>query len=87
MAHIKNVDNSTYVLQIHAACHRRNLKGGGGDKGRQMPPPQYFFNLGIVYLVTELNNGKYKIDRKKKMKNLRFMGPIFPSFKFDSFVK
>jgi hypothetical protein len=24
----------------------------------QMPPPQYFFNLGIVYLVTELNNGK-----------------------------
>jgi hypothetical protein len=29
-----------------------------------------------------------KIDeKKKKMKNLRFVGPIFPSFKFDSFVK
>jgi hypothetical protein len=45
---------------------------GGGDKGVIAPLPlfQYFFNLGIVYLVTELNNGKYKIDRKKEMKNL-----------------
>jgi hypothetical protein len=25
--------------------------------------------------------------QEKKMKNLRFMGRIFPSFKFDSFVK
>jgi hypothetical protein len=50
------------------------------------PPPPVFFNLGIVNLVTELNNGKCKIDGKKKI-NLRFMGPVFPSFKFDSFVK
>jgi hypothetical protein len=28
-----------------------------------------------------------KTDGKKKMENLRFMGPIFPSFKFESFVK
>jgi hypothetical protein len=24
---------------------------------------------------------------RKKMKNLRFMGPVFPSFKFGGFVK
>jgi hypothetical protein len=38
-------------------------------------------------LLTELRNGKWKRDRRNKMKNLRFMGPIFPSFKFDSCVK
>jgi hypothetical protein len=59
--------------------------GGGGQGGANVP--QYFFILRIVYLVTELNNGKYKIERKKKTKNVRFMGPIFPSFKFDSIVK
>jgi hypothetical protein len=29
----------------------------GVDKGGQMPS-KYFCNLGIVFLVTELNNGK-----------------------------
>jgi hypothetical protein len=49
-------------------------------------PPRYFFNLRIVYFFTELNNVN-KIDRKKKIKNLHFREPIFPSFKFDFFVK
>jgi hypothetical protein len=31
------------------------------------PPPPIFFNLGIVGLVTELNNGKLKMHRKKKL--------------------
>jgi hypothetical protein len=56
---------------------------GGGGKCHL----QYFFQLEIVFLVTDLNNGKYEIYRKKKMKNFRFMGPIFPSFKFEYFVK
>jgi hypothetical protein len=33
-------------------------------RGGKCPPP-YFFSLGIVYLVTELNNGKYKIEKIK----------------------
>jgi hypothetical protein len=43
--------------------------------------PPIVFN---IFFVTELNNGKFK---KRKMKNLRFMRPIFSPFKFDSFVK
>jgi hypothetical protein len=31
---------------------------GEGGKVRHIPPIQYFFNLGIVYLVPELNNEK-----------------------------
>jgi hypothetical protein len=38
--------------------YRHRSKLGGGGQGGEMPPTQYFFNLGIVYLVTELNNGK-----------------------------
>jgi hypothetical protein len=34
--------------------HSSNLVRG---KGEQMPP-SIFFNLGLVYLVPELNNGK-----------------------------
>jgi hypothetical protein len=48
----------------------------GGARGQT--PLLYLFNLGIIYLVTELNNGKEKIERKMKMKNLRFKGPISP---------
>jgi hypothetical protein len=36
---------------------------GEGQGGKCLPP--VFFNLGIVYLVIELNNGK-KIDKKRK---------------------
>jgi hypothetical protein len=31
---------------------------GGGQGGTNSPPPQYFFKVGIVYVVTELNNVK-----------------------------
>jgi hypothetical protein len=41
----------------------------------------------IVILVTELNNGKLKKDRKNKIKNFCSVGVIFHSFKSDSFVK
>jgi hypothetical protein len=64
--------------------HRRNLGGGQGGGGNAT---QYFFNQGRVYLITELNNGIQKTDRKKKMKNLCFMATIFPYSKFDFFVK
>jgi hypothetical protein len=33
--------------------HRRKLGARGGGM-----PPKYFFNLGTVYLFSELNNGK-----------------------------
>jgi hypothetical protein len=36
--------------------------------------PHYFFNLGIVYFVAELNNGKYKIEKKKENEKLTFYG-------------
>jgi hypothetical protein len=62
---------------IHPDSHRRDLSGGKG--GKFLLPP-YFSNLGIVYFVTELNNGKQKTDTKEKIKNLRFMGQIFPLF-------
>jgi hypothetical protein len=61
--------------------HGRNV----GEGARAKMPPKYLCNLGTVYLVTESKNGKKK--DKNKIKNLRFMGPISPSFKFDSFVK
>jgi hypothetical protein len=57
----------------------------GDWQGRAYALP-IFFSLGIVSLVNDLNNDKQK-NRKKKMKCLLFMGPILPSFKFDSFVK
>jgi hypothetical protein len=41
---------------IYNLKHRHNLEGGGG-KGVKCPPP-YFFNLGILYFVTELHSGK-----------------------------
>jgi hypothetical protein len=66
-------------------CKLHNIigvaSGGGGTRGYKCPPPNIF-----SIWVTELKNGKYKID-KKNIKNLRFMGPIFPSLKFDSFEK
>jgi hypothetical protein len=39
---------------VHS-LHRRNLGRGGWQGGKC---PQYVFNLGIVYLVSELNYGK-----------------------------
>jgi hypothetical protein len=38
----------------------------GEGKGGPNAPPQYFFNLGIVYLITGLNNGKQKIEKRKR---------------------
>jgi hypothetical protein len=43
-------------------------------------PAQYFFNLGIVYYVTELNNGKQKIGRKKENEKFVFYETSFPLF-------
>jgi hypothetical protein len=43
--------NESFIL---ITC-RRDL---GGGAGRQMPSPQYFFNLRIAFLVTELTNNK-----------------------------
>jgi hypothetical protein len=51
----------------------------GGGKGANAPPP-YFFKLGVVYLVTEFNNGKSKIDRKKENDKLACYGTNFPLF-------
>jgi hypothetical protein len=48
--------------------------GGGGQI-----PPQYFIKLGIVYLVTELNNGKSKVDKEENEKLARY-GTNFPLF-------
>jgi hypothetical protein len=47
----------TFDADVCIFRDRRNLGGGGGQRG-QVPPPHYFFNLGIIYLVTELNNGR-----------------------------
>jgi hypothetical protein len=61
------------------------LEEGEGARGANVHP-QYSFKLGIVFVVTKLNKGSQK-EEKKKMKNLRYIGTIFPSIKFDSFVK
>jgi hypothetical protein len=34
-----------------SGLHKRNL----GGETNAPPPPPYFFNLGVVFLVTELN--------------------------------
>jgi hypothetical protein len=57
-----------------------NFGEGGGRKERQMPL-QYFLHLGIFLLLNCIMTNK-----KNKMKNLRFTGTIFASFKFYSFV-
>jgi hypothetical protein len=74
------VERSTFVSRGPIAVTWEGGKGGGAN------PPQYFFILGILF-ITELNSDKQKAGRKKESKNLRFVGPIFPSFKFYSCVK
>jgi hypothetical protein len=59
---------------VYTTNHRRNL---GGARG-QMPPPQYFFNLGIVFLVIEFNNGEQKI--KKENEKFALYGTNFALF-------
>jgi hypothetical protein len=66
------------TLQVGDDNPRRYLEGGGWQGGKC--PPQYFFNLGIIYLVTELNNGKYKNRQKKENEKLAFYGSNFPLF-------
>jgi hypothetical protein len=44
-----------------------------------MPPPQYFVNLGIVYLVTEVIMANTE-DNKNKIKKLAFEGTNLPLY-------
>jgi hypothetical protein len=74
------------IFNLNMTEHIGITGGGGGGQGGQMHC-QYFSNQGIVYLVTQFSSGRYKVNRKKTMKNLHFMGPIFPSLKFDSLLK
>jgi hypothetical protein len=44
-----------FYFDLFTHNHRRNL--GGGQDGTP-PTPNIFSNLGIVFLVTKMNNGK-----------------------------